>query len=176
MSVALIREYWAYHHWANRRLFEVVAALGEEAAGRDVGKQFSEPGLRATLVHIYGADWFWLETWRGHPPSIVRGDPTYGLDIRTLGELRKKWDGLEAEQRRFLADLADGDLWRLLEGKTPEGRTYNRPLSMLLLHVPTHAAHHRSELATMLTMVSGSPPDTGVNSYYREKSEKGDRQ
>ena len=41
---------------------------------------------------------------------------------------------------------------------------------MLLLHVPTHAAHHRSELATMLTMVSAPPPDTGINSYYREKA------
>ena len=52
-------------------------------------------------------------------------------------------------------------------------RTYSRPLGMLLLHVPTHAAHHRSEFATMLTMASGSPPDTGINSYYREKPERG---
>ena len=147
MSVELIREYWAYHHWANRRLFDVVAALGEEAAGREVGKQFSEPSPRAMLVHMYGADLFWLETWRGRPPAVVRGDPTYGLVIGTLGELRGKWDELERAQRALLA--------------------------MLLLHVPTHAAHHRSELATMLTMTSGSPPDTGINSYYRETSARG---
>jgi len=175
MSVVLIREYWAYHHWANRKLFEVTAALGEEAAGRPVGPQFSEPTLRAMLVHIYGAERFWLETWRGRPPAVVRGDPTYGLVIRTLGELRRWWDELEAEQRRFLDDLVEPDLARPLDGTTPEGRTYSRPLGMLLLHVPTHAAHHRSELATMLTMVSGSPPDTGINSYYREKSERESR-
>jgi len=104
---------------------------------------------------------------------VVRGDPTYGLVIRDLAELRRKWDELEHEQRKFLADLGEADIWRSLDGKTPEGRTYHRPLGMLLLHVPTHAAHHRSELATMLTMTSGSPPDTGINSYYREKSEKG---
>ena len=175
MSVALVREYWAYHHWANRKLFEVTAELGEEAAGRPVGTQFSESTLRAMLVHIYGAEWFWLETWRGRPTAVVRGDPTYGLVIRTLGELRRWWDELEAEQRRFLDDLVETDLARPLDGKTPEGRTYSRPLGMLLLHVPTHAAHHRSELATMLTMVSGSPPDTGINSYYREKFERGSR-
>ena len=173
MSVELIREYWSYHHWANRRLFDVVAALGEDAAGREIGTQFSESSLRAMLVHMYGADRFWLGTWRGRPPAVVRGDPTYGLVIRTLGELRKKWDDLEREQHGFLADLGESDLWRSLDGKTPEGRTFSRPLGMLLLHVPTHAAHHRSELATMLTMTSGSPPDTGINSYYREKSEKG---
>src|SRR6266850_2508196 len=96
MSVELIREYWGYHHWANRRLFDVVAALGEPAAGREVGRQFSEPTLRAMLVHMYGADWFWLETWRGRPPAIVRGDPTYGLDIRSLDDLRRRWDGSSA--------------------------------------------------------------------------------
>ena len=109
----------------------------------------------------------------GAPAAVVRGDPTYGLVIRTLGELRKQWDDLECLQHGFLADLGEADLWRSLDGKTPEGRTFSRPLGMLLLHVPTHAAHHRSELATMLTMTSGSPPDTGINSYYREKSEKG---
>lgn len=173
MSIELIQEYWRYHHWANRKVFDVVSGLGEEKAGHAIGKQFSEPTLRAMLVHMYGADWFWLETWRGRPPAIVRGDPTYGLDIRTLADLRPRWDDLEVEQRRFLDALAEPDLWRSLAGKTPEGRAYDRPLGMLLLHVPTHAAHHRSELATMLTMVNGSPPDTGINSYYREKSDPG---
>src|SRR2546428_12198838 len=152
MSVALIREYWAYHHWANRRLWEVTAALGEETAGRPVGTQFSEPTLRAMLVHIYGAEWFWLETWRGRPPAVVRGDPTYGLVIRTLGELRRWWDELEAEQRRFLDDLVEAGPPRPLHGTTPAGRAYRRPMGTLLLHLPTHAAHHRRALAPTLPM------------------------
>ena len=44
-----------------------------------------------------------------------------------------------------------------------------KTLGMLLVHVPNHATHHRSEIATMLTMVSGPPPDTGINSYCRAK-------
>jgi uncharacterized damage-inducible protein DinB len=35
----------------------------------------------------------------------------------------------------------------------------------LLQHVANHATHHRSEVATMLTMLSGSPPDTGIATY-----------
>jgi len=137
VSVELIREYWTYHHWANRRLFDVVAALGDDAAGREVGTQFSESNPRAMLVHVYGADRFWLETWRGRPPAIVRGDPTDGLVIRTLGELRNKWDELENEQRRFLADLGEADLWRPLDGKTP-GRPDFQPAA-------GHAAAPRSD-------------------------------
>jgi uncharacterized damage-inducible protein DinB len=29
--------------------------------------------------------------------------------------------------------------------------------------VVNHATHHRSEIAAMLTIISGSPPDTGMN-------------
>src|SRR2546428_4400737 len=89
MSVALIREYWTYHHWANRKLFEVTAALGDDAAGRPVGKQFSEPTLRAMLVHIYGADRFWLETWRGPPPPGVPRGPAPWLRLRTPRRARR---------------------------------------------------------------------------------------
>jgi uncharacterized damage-inducible protein DinB len=39
------------------------------------------------------------------------------------------------------------------------------PLEAALEHVVNHATHHRSEVATMLTMVSGSPPDTGRVTY-----------
>ena len=171
MSIELIRELWDYHHWANRRLFEVAAALGEEAAGREVGKQFSAPTLRQMFAHVYGADRFWLRQWKGE----LGGDPgpTYGLDLTTLGELRRRWDELVDEQRRFVAGLREDDLQRVFEVKSPrDGRVLPRPLGMMLLHVPNHATHHRSEIATMLTMVSGSPPDTGINSYYREKAER----
>ena len=124
MSVELIREYWAYHHWANRRLFDVVAALGEEAAGREIGKQFSEPSPRAMLVHMYGADLFWLETWLGRAPAVVRGDPTYGFLAAPApsASFAGSWDELEREQRRFLGELTEADLGRSLESKTPEGR------------------------------------------------------
>ena len=60
----------------------------------------------------------------------------------------------------------------LLDKRVRLIRAWPRPLGMMLLHVPNHATHHRSEIATMLTMVSGSPPDTGITSYYREKAER----
>ncbi len=69
MSIAMIRELWGYHHWANRRLLDVAAALGEEAAGREMGAHFSAPSLREMFVHLYGADRFWLRHWTGEPPA-----------------------------------------------------------------------------------------------------------
>jgi uncharacterized damage-inducible protein DinB len=171
MSIELVRELWDYHHWANRRLFDVTAALGEEVAGREVGTQFSHPTLRGMLVHIYGADWSWLQRWKGQAPP---GLP--GAEISTLGELRRRWDELEAEQRRFLGAVGAADLQRVFELPNPEDRHAPRPFGMLLLHVPNHATHHRSEIATMLTMLSGSPPDTGIHSYYRQRAGRSEQE
>jgi uncharacterized damage-inducible protein DinB len=40
----------------------------------------------------------------------------------------------------------------------------------LLQHVANHATHNRSEIATMITLISKSPPDTGVVTYHLVKS------
>jgi uncharacterized damage-inducible protein DinB len=167
VAIELIRELYGYHQWANRRLFDVTAALGEAVAGSGVGRQFSAPTLREMLVHIWESDWWWLETWKGNKPSITAG-VEMGAGIRTLTELRARWDEFEPDQRAFIDQVREADLARVIEGQR-DGVTFHRPFGMLLHHVANHATHHRSEIATMLTMVSGSPPDTGVNSYYLSK-------
>ena len=172
MTIDLIREIWDYHYWANRRLFDVAAALGEEAAAREIGAQFSAPSLRGMFAHVSGADRWWLERWKGTPaPTLAPGDIYYGCEPRSLADVRERWDALEAEQRRFIASLTEPDLLRTVEGTTRFGAPFKRPLRMLLVHVPNHATHHRSEVATMLTMLGVSPPDTGINSYYTAKGE-----
>ena len=131
-----------------------------------MGTQFSMPSLRATFGHVYGADRFWLRQWKGEPPGPP--GPTYGLDIPTVAELRRVWGELVAEQRDFIQAVTEPDLSRTFVAKGTDGLLSPRPFGMMLLHVPNHATHHRSEIATMLTMASGSPPDTGIHSYYRE--------
>ncbi len=66
MSVDLIRGLYDYHRWANRRLFDVTQALGEDLASREVGKQFSYTTIRRMFGHLYGADRIWLSRmdWR----------------------------------------------------------------------------------------------------------------
>jgi len=164
-ALDLVRGLYDYHRWANRRLFDVTAGLGEEAAGREVGKQFSFPTLRRMFGHLYGADWVWLSRWKGTSPTKLPG-----ADFPTLASIRTPWDDLEKEQRAFVESLTPADLARVVEYKNTEGKPFKLVLWPLLQHVPNHATHHRSEIATMITMISGSPPDTGVNTYLLRKT------
>jgi uncharacterized damage-inducible protein DinB len=155
-----IRGLYDYHRWANRRLYGVAAALGDEVVGRDVGPQFSYPTVRRMLAHLYGADAIWLARWTGQPLATIPG-----ADITTLGELRRRWDDMEGKQQAFLRQLTPADLGRVVEYKNAEGKTFRVGLWPALQHVVNHATHHRSEIATMITMISGSPPDSGLVTY-----------
>jgi uncharacterized damage-inducible protein DinB len=163
-SVGLVRGLYDYHWWANHRLFGVARALGEETARRDVGKQFSFPTLKGMFAHICAADSLWLSRWQGVPTGRLMGD----ADFATLAELRSRWDRLEAEQKTFVDGLTSADLDRVVSYKNTEGRALAGPLWRYLQHVPNHATHHRSEIATMLTMISGSPSDSGIATYVSE--------
>ena len=165
-SVQVIRGLYDYHHWANRRLFDVAAGLGEDVAGRDVGAQFSFPNVRRTLAHIYGGDALWLGRWKGTPLATLPG-----AEIGSLAVLRQRWDELIADQQAFVGALTAAELARVVHYKNTEGKAFQDPLWSLLQHVANHATHHRSEIATMLTMLSGSPPDTGVVTFRRTRME-----
>ncbi len=160
MTMELIRGLYDYHRWANRRLFEVAANLGDPVT-RDMGKHWSVPTVKGMFAHIYGADFIWLSRWKGGSPGRLPGD----ADFATLADLRARWDDLETEQRAFVHGLAEADLARPVTYKNTRGDQFKAPLGPLLQHVANHATHHRSEIATMITLISGSPPDTGLATY-----------
>jgi len=163
-----LRTLYAHHRWANRTLLEVAATLGDDVAAREIGKQFSEPTLKRMFLHIYGVDLLWLSRWRGVSPV---GSPA-DLDILdeatvapTLAALGERWVALERDQASYLDELRASDLERGVRFRLLSGKEYTQPLGLLLHHVTDHGTHHRSEIATMLTMVSSSPPDTGLATY-----------
>jgi uncharacterized damage-inducible protein DinB len=151
---------YEYHWWANRRLFDVATALGHEALDRAVGPQFSYPTLREMFAHLYRADALWLDRWNG-----VSAPAPSTTDVPDIAVLRERWDALEKHQAAFIDGLTAADLDRAVEYTSPQGARVRLTLEPLLHHVVNHATHHRSEIATMLTMISGSPPDTGRATY-----------
>jgi uncharacterized damage-inducible protein DinB len=167
MSLETIRTLYAHHWWANRTLLDVAAKLGEEAVAREIGPQFSEPTLKGLFFHVYGVDTLWLARWRGVSPTAA---PKEAELAPTLGELGERWVSLEREQADYLASLRPSELERTIQYRLLSGKEYAQPLALLLHHVTDHGTHHRSEIATMLTMVSGSPPGTGLARFIAIRS------
>jgi uncharacterized damage-inducible protein DinB len=161
MSIDLIRDLYAYHRWANGRLFTIAADLGDAVVTRDMGRHWSFPTLKGMFAHLYGADSIWLARWKGSSTGRMQGD----ADFSTLRDLRAQWDLLEKEQQAFVEGLSDRDLTRPVTYTNNQGVESRVVLGPLLQHVVNHATHHRSEVATMITTVSGSPPDTGIATY-----------
>src|SRR5436309_14532713 len=115
MSVETIRGLYDYHRWANRRLFDVAAALGEDLASREVGTQFSFPTIKRMFGHLYGADWVWLSRWKGVSPTRLPG-----AAFPTLASILAPWDDLEREQQAFVEAFGAADLDRAVEYRTAE--------------------------------------------------------
>src|SRR5262245_38844402 len=117
MAVTLISELYAYHRWANRRLFDVAAGLGE-ALTRDMGKDWIVPTLKGMFAHLSAADALWLARWKGTSPTRMSGD----ADFPTMADLRARWDVLEHEQRAFVESLTDADLERPITYRNTTGQ------------------------------------------------------
>src|SRR5258705_12502466 len=107
MAIALIRSLYDYHRWANRRLFDVAAGLGD-AVSRDMGKQWSVPTVKGMFAHLYSADSLWLARWKGVSPVRIFGEG----DFLTLADRRAKMDPLEAEQRASGEGFSAAELFR----------------------------------------------------------------
>lgn len=157
----LARDLYAFHAWANRRLWDAFVALGPRGTA-NLGKHFSFPTIKAMFAHILGADVIWLERWKGAAPSRLLGDS----DFPTTAALRERWDELEKGQRAFIAALVPTHLRRVVAYRNTAGQPFTAPLGILLHHVVNHGTHHRSEIATMITTISGPPPDTGIVTYH----------
>jgi len=72
-------------------------------------------------------------------------------------QLRRLWSAFEAEQRTFLAVLADADLARLVSYQNPPGTTWTYSLQHMLQHVVNHATYHRGQLTTMFRELGATP-------------------
>ena len=92
-----LRNLFAFGRWANRTIIESVAVLTPEEYARPIGGSFGS--VQGTLVHLYGADWVWLERFHGHSPRALPAAD----ELAALEALARKWRELEAGQDAFIA-------------------------------------------------------------------------
>ena len=102
MSVNEFLELFDYNAWANRTIFDAVAQLPDEQYFRDLKSSYG--GVHGTLGHIVWAEQLWLHRWLGRAnPPVAQGK-----DLKSLADVRRRWEEVEAERGRFLAGIPLG--------------------------------------------------------------------
>jgi uncharacterized damage-inducible protein DinB len=162
MTLKECKALFAYDRWATNRLLETVATLAEDQYRKDLGSSFG--GVRGTLVHIYGADWVWLQRWRGNSPAaLIKED-----EIPTLGLLKQRWEELRLDLDGFLGSLTEEKLQASLNYKDIKGVPHSLPLYQQLQHRINHSTYHRGQVVTFLRQLGAKPQGTDLIHFYRE--------
>jgi uncharacterized damage-inducible protein DinB len=145
-----IRRWYDYTRWANARVLDAAERLAPEALERDLGTSFAS--VRATLAHMLGAEWLWLERCRGRSPRAVPAMATW----RTARDLRAAWAEVQRGQAELLAALGDDALGAEVAYTNLAGEARRYPLGDVLRHVVNHATYHRGQVTAMLRQL-GAP-------------------
>ena len=167
MTIAEIRHLFTYTEWANARVLGAAEKLPPEELLRDV--HISHKSILGTLLHVAGADWLWLERWRGRSPvgSNVWAGYTPD-DARSLQHVREKWQVITRERNAYLEKISDADLPRELGYTRFTGEPYSLPLVQQMQHVVNHATLHRGQVVGMIRQLGVAPPPTDLLFYLME--------
>jgi uncharacterized damage-inducible protein DinB len=167
MTIAEVRQLFAYTGWANARVLDAAAALPPEELLRDV--RIGHKSILGTLLHVAGADWIWLQRWLGNSP--VGPDAWAGWtpdDARSLEQVREKWQPVVRRRDAYLETLSDADVSRELSYTRFTGEPYSLPLVQQLQHVVNHATLHRGQVVGMIRQLGVAPPQTDLLFYVME--------
>jgi len=164
MNVEDFRVLYEFNSWANQRTLDSCAALTQEQFTRDLGSSFKS--VRDTLVHIFSAQWIWLERWHGRVPAAFPN----AADFPDFASVKRRWREVESDLSKFIAPLQPEQLDRVLHYKLMSGAAMEGPLWPMLQHLVNHGTYHRGQIATMLRQLGAKPNSTDMIAFYRERA------
>lgn len=136
-----LRKLFTYDTWANR---EVLARLKESGNPSERSRKL--------LAHMLSAERLWLERLEQKPQTLpVWPDMTLEQCEKEIAALASKW-------RDRLSDGAD--LSREVAYKNSKGENWTSREDDILLHVITHSAYHRGQIASDLRAAGITPAYT----------------
>lgn len=162
MDLGDLLDLYRYNDWANARLHGAVCALPLATTRSELAGSF--PTLRALLAHVAGAEWVWLQRFRGASPTALPEWAESGDAAALCAELA----AIAARRSAFLSGLSEGALDARLAFRYLSGAPGSLTLRDALFHVANHATYHRGQLASMLRALGGAPPATDFSDYRVE--------
>src|SRR5262249_53587116 len=134
-----------------------------------------------SLVHLYAAEYVWLEALLGNEDPLLPGDLRGRLPgnqqgeggVTGLDDLREKWSALERRWVGYLAPLtpeSPDDLGYKISTSSGVEKRWGPRRGDVLLHVCTHAHYTAAQVVNMLRQAGASKlPETMLISLARQE-------
>ena len=153
-----------YTVWANHRAMRAAATLSVEDFKRELGS--SHGGVRGTLVHTMGAEWIWLERWKGASPT----SPLDEAEFADVMAVRERWTVIEEHRASWLHSLRQSALAETIRYTTLDRRSFEGPLWQLVQHVANHSTYHRGQVVTLLRILGAKATSSDMVVWDRERA------
>lgn len=161
-----LRRLFDYSYWANEQLLAVARSVPHESF--TAPSEISYRGIRGTLVHTLDVE----RSWRRR----IRGEPLETWDVDLSEDQFTNVDALEAEwhiDRAEMLGWLDGLDQTAIDAVVDLGPKDRFPLSTFLLHILTHSAQQRRDVALLLERAGHPPPEIEFLNYADARLESG---
>jgi uncharacterized damage-inducible protein DinB len=155
-AAELLQRLHQHRAWVNSNLLTVAATLSDEQLRSSF--PIGQGSVWKSLLHLYAAEYVWLEALHGNEAFLVPGDLPGKLPgnqqgeggITGLDDLRQKWSSLDQRWGGYLAALTPAALQEIVYRKSSLGQRFGTRRSDVLLHVCTHAHYTAAQVINML--------------------------
>ena len=155
-----------YNQWANRLIFDAVAALPAGEATRERASLFKN--IVHTLNHNYVIDRIWQAHLEGRAHGYTaRNTP----DHPPLAELWTQQRDIDDWYIAWSDHLTDRTLGEPVTFTLIGGNAGVMTRGQILLHIINHTTYHRAFVADLFYQVPARPPTTDLPVYLREVPE-----
>ena len=152
-----------YNSWANRLIFDAVAALPEGEATRERQSLFRN--MVHTLNHNYVIDRIWQAHLEGRSHGYV------ARNTEAHPPLAELWRAQQEVDRWYIAwsdALSEAALEERVSFTLIGGNRGVMTRGEILLHIVNHTSYHRGFVADLFYQVPARPPTTDLPVFLRE--------
>ncbi|MGH7033880.1 MAG: DinB family protein [Stellaceae bacterium] len=152
-----------YNAWANRVLFDAVAALPPGEAEKERPSLFKT--MIGTLNHLYVIDLMWQAHLEGRPHGFTRRDDVLHPE---LADLRRAQQAIDQWYFDWAARQTEASLEEPVAFTLTTGNKGAMTRGEILLHVVNHSTYHRGWVCDLFFQVPARPPETDLPVFTRE--------
>ena len=165
-SAQTARMLMRYNAWANKTLFDAVAALPPGEATKQRATLFKN--MVHTLNHLYVVDLIWQAHLQGREHGITALGTVLHAELAELWRAQQAIDLWYVDWGDALTESAADEMvqFELIGGNPGSMRRCD-----IALHLVNHTSYHRGFVADMFYQVPARPPLTDLPVFLRQRGQ-----